>query len=198
MTQPSFQTVVLAQGKHRCAEHGACVVELASMLAGEPFTDRPQSVCRVIAAFLRPYNDGAGDRRQDLYRCAADIVGTRGTDAVERRRIACCDAVFDEFAAAGRNGVWRRLLHYPLSSGRLRRLVAVEPLREFYLDQYGFGLALLLQRNGDVGHERALALVEELVAIGSEDHPDRVMRLAADGRSMAGSPILAREPKEQP
>jgi hypothetical protein len=198
MTQPSFQTVVLRQGKHRRPEDGVCVVELASMLAREPFTDRPQSVCRIIAAFLRPYNDGAGDRRQELYRCAADIVGTRGTDAVERQRIARCNAVFDEFAAPGLNGVWHRLLQYPLSPGRLRRMVAAEPLREFYLDQYGFGLAALLQRHGDAGHERALALVDELVAIGPEHHPDRVMRLAADGRSMATSPILAHEPKEQP
>lgn len=48
------------------------------------------------------------------------------------------------------------------------------------------------------GHERALALVDELVAIGPEHHPDRVMRLGAAGRSMARSPIPAHEPKEQP
>ena len=27
------------------------------MLAGEPFTDQPESVCPVIASFLRAYND---------------------------------------------------------------------------------------------------------------------------------------------
>ena len=198
MTQTNFQTVVLAKGKHGCPEDGACVVELASMLAGEPFTDRPQSVCRVIAAFLRAYNDAAGDRRRDLHRCAADIVGTRGTEAVERQRIARCEAVFDELSARGLNRVWRRLLQYPMSPGRLRRLVAVEPLREFYLDQFGVGLAALLHRHGDAGHERALALVDELVAIGREHHPDRMMRLGAAGPSMARSPILAHEPKEQP
>jgi hypothetical protein len=198
MTHPTFQTVVLAEGKHRRPEDGACVVELASMLAGEPFTDRPRSVCRVIAAFLRPYNDRAGARRQDLYRCAAQVVATRGTEALERRRIACCDAVFDEFAIAGPKGLWRSWVQYPLSPGRLRRLVAAEPLRDFDLDQFGFGLALLLHQQGDAGHARALALVDELVAIGPEDHPDRVMRFGAPGRSMARSPIPARDPKEKP
>jgi hypothetical protein len=199
MTQTTFQTVVLEPGKHRCPEDGACVVELASMLAREPFTDRPRSVCRVIAAFLRPYNDCADDRRrQELYRCAADIVGTRGTEAVERRRIARCDAVFDEFTVRALNGLWRRRVRSRMSPGRLRRLVAVEPLRDIHLDQFGVALAYHLHRHGDAGHERALALVDELVAIGPEHHPDRVMRLGPAGGSMVRSPILAHEPKEQP
>ena len=43
-------------------------MELSSMLAGEPFSDRPRCVDPVIAAFLRTYNDGLDDsRRQDLY-----------------------------------------------------------------------------------------------------------------------------------
>ena len=74
----------------------------------------------------------------------------------------------------------------------------MEPLREFYLDQWGFGLAALLHRHGDAGHERAMALVDELVAIGAEHHPDRMMRPAVGWQTMAGPPILAHEPKEQP
>ena len=31
------------------------------MLAGEPFNDRPQSVCPVIGSFLRAYNDRIDD-----------------------------------------------------------------------------------------------------------------------------------------
>jgi hypothetical protein len=43
-------------------------MELASMLAGEPFSDQPKSVCPVVAAFLRGYNDAVDDEtRQDLY-----------------------------------------------------------------------------------------------------------------------------------
>ncbi|MEJ7783040.1 MAG: hypothetical protein WKF99_10745, partial [Solirubrobacteraceae bacterium] len=69
---PSHQTVRLARGKHDTPADGACVLELASMLAGEPFGDQPRSVSPVIAAYLRTYNDGADDvSRQALYGAAA-------------------------------------------------------------------------------------------------------------------------------
>ena len=77
----SHQTVRLRRGKHASPEKGVCVMELASMLAGEPFSDRPQAVCPVIGAYLRSYNDVVDDeRRQDLYRYAVrgDRVGRSG------------------------------------------------------------------------------------------------------------------------
>ena len=83
----SYQTVKLSRGKHSSPQDGVCVMELASMLAGEEFTDHPQAVCPVIGAFLRAYNDRVDDRsRQDLYAYAAMVVGTRSTIDVERQR----------------------------------------------------------------------------------------------------------------
>jgi hypothetical protein len=62
-------------------------MELASMLAGERFSDRPRSVSPVIAAFLRGYNDLVDDRsRQDLIRYASEAVGTAASEAVELAR----------------------------------------------------------------------------------------------------------------
>jgi len=40
----------LQPGSHRSPRDGVCVVELASVLAGERFSDRPRCVCEVIAA----------------------------------------------------------------------------------------------------------------------------------------------------
>jgi hypothetical protein len=66
-------------------------MELASMLAGEPFSDHPQSVCPVIGAFLRAYNDAIDDTpRQDLYEFASLAVGTRSSRSVQRRRVETC------------------------------------------------------------------------------------------------------------
>jgi hypothetical protein len=66
-------------------------MELSSMLAGEPFTDRPACVCPVLAEFLRTYNDEIDDRRrQDLYVYAALAVGTTGGHAAERLRANMC------------------------------------------------------------------------------------------------------------
>ncbi|MGH2948261.1 MAG: hypothetical protein ACRDPC_18735, partial [Solirubrobacteraceae bacterium] len=91
MTAASHQTVRLSQGKHRDPDHGACVMELASMLGGEPFSDRPRCVDPVIAGFLRTYNDGIDDRRrQDLYGLATDVVGTRAVAGVQAERAHMC------------------------------------------------------------------------------------------------------------
>ena len=77
MHSPNHQTVELTRGRHSSPEHGVCVMELASMLAGEPFSDHPRSVSPTIAAVLRGYNDMLDDdRRRDLYAYAAEVVGT--------------------------------------------------------------------------------------------------------------------------
>src|SRR6478672_5819301 len=66
-------------------------MEVASMLAGEPFGDEPRCVCPVIAEFLRTYNDQVDDaRRQDLFAAAALVVDTRDDHVSERRRANLC------------------------------------------------------------------------------------------------------------
>src|SRR3989440_2379430 len=87
MSPVSYQTIKLSKGKHSSPEDGACVMELASMLAGEPFSDHPASVCPVVGSFLRAYNDSVDDeRRQDLYAYAAQVVGSRASVSVQRER----------------------------------------------------------------------------------------------------------------
>jgi hypothetical protein len=82
-----FQTVRIRKGRHDSPAHGACVMELASMLAGERFDDHPRSVCPVIAGFLRGYNDLLPDGQHDeLYPYAALVVGTAAPRRVGRAR----------------------------------------------------------------------------------------------------------------
>jgi hypothetical protein len=84
---PDPKTIRLARGRHSSADDGACVMELASMLAGESFTDHPASVCPVIAAFLRVYNDALPDQcRDELLPYASTTVGTRSDRALRRWR----------------------------------------------------------------------------------------------------------------
>jgi len=105
MNVVSHQTVRLAKGKHESLDKGVCVMELASMLAGETLTDRPTSVCPVIAAFLRVYNDGIDDRRrQDLRRFASLAVGTRRDHEVEALRADLCVAWVRELLHRGKSG----------------------------------------------------------------------------------------------
>ena len=87
----SHQTVRLTRGPNSSPDEGVCVMELASMLAGEPFCDRPSGVSAVITGVLRTHNDRIDDRRrQDLYRYAAQVVGTGGDAEAERARAKRC------------------------------------------------------------------------------------------------------------
>ncbi len=64
----THQTVRLSAGSHAAPHDGACVLELASMLNAEPFSDRPRSVCPALREFLQSYNDGLpDDLRQELF-----------------------------------------------------------------------------------------------------------------------------------
>src|SRR3954470_16827042 len=145
MTAPSHQTVRLARGRHASRQLGVCVMELASMLAHEPFSDRARSISPTIGAFLRTYNDGIDDdRRQDLYPVAAAVVGTAARRAVERERINRC------LAFARRHGA-----QLP---GRRAALGLATP------EAAGAWAARMALEAG--AHEEALSLVDELVALG--------------------------------
>jgi hypothetical protein len=159
----SHQTIKLSRGRHSSPEHGACVMELASMLAGESFTDHPRSVSRPIASFLRGYNDLVDDRRRaDLYRYAAQTVGTAGSPAVEDARVARLLQWADE--------LWlRRSSHSLLERLRQRRATKErcadpEPAGTYAVHAIG--------KVGEESHATALALVDELIAMGPVGHAE--------------------------
>jgi hypothetical protein len=84
-------SVRLEAGSHRSPADGVCIVELASIIGGEPFSDNPRCVDRVVAAFLRAWNDRAGYAdRQRLYPYASHVVGTGGYRRTSRIRRDLC------------------------------------------------------------------------------------------------------------
>jgi hypothetical protein len=153
-------------------------MELASMLAGEPFSDHPVTVCPVIGAFLRTYNDGLDDvLRQDLYHYASAVVGTAGPGARRRERARIARRWALELAAphgtAVRGLAWRlRLALWPLHVGAVAAKAA-------------------LSEEGVDAHRGALRLLDTMLSVGSERDPApfplRVgaptSQLAADGRT---------------
>jgi hypothetical protein len=156
MTEPNYQTVKLARGRHVSPEAGVCVMELASLLAGEAFSDRPRSVSPVLAAFLRTYNDLVDDRRrQDLFACAADVVGTSGARSVEIARAKRLQAWGENLRA---ERWWRRLL--PARLTEVRRPALVKP------HQAGVYAVHSIFRLTDDVHASVLALITELAEMG--------------------------------
>jgi hypothetical protein len=160
----SHQTIKLSRGKHSSPEHGACVMELASMLAGEGFSDHPRSVSRPIASFLRGYNDLLDDRRrQDLYAYAARAVGTASSRAVEDARAA-------ELLAWG-DALWERRARGSLLARLRRRRVRNE--RSSEAEPAGTYAVHAIGRVGAESHAAALRLIDELIEMGAAPY-DRV------------------------
>ena len=167
MSPVTHQTIKLSKGKHSSPDDGACVMELASMLAGEPFSDHPACVCPVIGSFLRAYNDSVDDaRRQDLYAYAARVVGSRAGAEVEHAR---AERLL-EWASQLRQRRWPRSALPP----RLRSLGLG---RRPPLDSIGAHAIHAVGRHSDDSHAHVLTLIDELLVIGRAS-PSEVMTSA--------------------
>ena len=155
MAAVTYQTITLGKGKHNSPHEGACVMELASMLGGEPFSDHPQSACPAIGSFLRTYNDLIDcERRQDLYAYASKVVGSRGSARVERARFER----LNEWISELRSRRWTRFVVREW----LRGLAPKPPIEDA-----GIRAAHVATRSGAEAHREALALVDELLALGT-------------------------------
>lgn len=159
---PAASPTRISRGSHQSPDEGACAMELASMLAGEPFDDRPRCVCPVIGAFVRALNDGLGyAARQQLATYVPLLVGTAGDEEARSRRAALC-------------------LDYGLGVTSANRPKALRARTAVWLDA-GIGPALRIGEGaGTFAARRALRrrdidgafeLLGELAAIGSEPAP---------------------------
>jgi hypothetical protein len=157
---PTYQTTRLGTGRHDRPGAVVCVMELASMLAGERFSDHPASVCPTIGAILRAYNDAIDERRRtDLYRYAAESVYTRGSFEDQLRRAR---ATID--FAQGRIRSGRRI-------STTFRKPAGAPRPDDGPEQVASYLVASLGRPGrwsDAIHAEVLSLLDELIAMGAE------------------------------
>lgn len=117
-----LDTITLRSGSHRSFDEGACLLEAASWVAGEPFSAYPECVCPVIAAFGRAWNDAlpADDRNRLLKPLIPLIIGTRSTPEVrDARAFMAADWAVRVFTPA-----WLRL------AGLAEDAVALESLPE--------------------------------------------------------------------
>jgi hypothetical protein len=69
----------LSRGKHRSSRTGACFMEFASYLAGEPWSDSPQCTDPLLAHVARGVNDLLPDaRRGEIAPEIPRVIGLRG------------------------------------------------------------------------------------------------------------------------
>jgi hypothetical protein len=87
--QPPNLLPILSPGKHRNPRTGACFMELASLLAGERWSDHPACTHPLLAAVARHVNDHTSDAgRQRLAELIPSVIGLTGGDLHIDARIA--------------------------------------------------------------------------------------------------------------
>ena len=80
---------LLSRGKHRRPAKGACVMEYASYLAGEKWSDHPSCTHPLLAELARQVNDFISDAtRQTFVEFVPDMIGLTGSDLRFDLRIA--------------------------------------------------------------------------------------------------------------
>jgi hypothetical protein len=169
----------LEPGSHASPDQGVCIVELASILAKEKFSDEPDCVCEVIGAFLRSWNDRASHvDRQRLRPYAARIVGTRSGRAITHSRRDFCLA-------------WSELAG--LDGGPLSRSLARLRARIRLGWVLGFRSALRLNRGA--GEYAALVCFSRHDSEASFRLLDRLLRL---GEEEQGPPSRLVAPQAEP
>jgi hypothetical protein len=152
----------LEPGAHASPYDGVCVVELASVLAGEPFSDHPRCVCEVIAGFLRSWNDRAGHfDRQRLVPYASRVVGSRATPAITRMRRDIC---LSWAGARLHRGRIRRFASRVAMRVRIAIVLGIRPALHLNQGAGEYAARIAFARESpDVG----FALLEELLAVGA-------------------------------
>jgi hypothetical protein len=173
----THQTIKLSKGRHASPEDGACVMELASMLAGEQFTDRPTSVCPVIGSLLRSYDDSIDDaRRRSMYECASNVVGSRASARVQHLRARRLVAWTEEMQRRQRT---RFLLHSPLRALRRFRKPPIDAIGSYAVES--------MQKDTDETHAAVLGLIDELLKVGRRDERVSARVIAARTRTLDAS-----------
>lgn len=88
---------ILSRGRHRSAKRGACFMELASVLAGERWSDHPSCTHPLLAQLARQVNDAISDEgRRQLPPLIPSVVGRLGDDVTALRvsvAVAACQVV---------------------------------------------------------------------------------------------------------
>jgi hypothetical protein len=143
-----------------------CVMELASLIAREEFSDRPRCVCAVIGAFLRGWNDRAGHaERQALRPYAKRVVGSRARGSVTRRRRDICLT----WAGANLSGNWAsRALRRLAMRLRILLLCGVRPAMRLNEGAGDLAARIVFSLYGS---EVGLRLIDTLLDVGAEGEP---------------------------
>ena len=99
---------ILSRGKHRNSRKGACFMEMASVLAGERWSDHPRCTHPLLAELARLVNDSTSDsQRHRLAVLIPSVVGLNTDDLRMDARIAlrCANVALPVASAERQNAL---------------------------------------------------------------------------------------------
>lgn len=175
---------LLSAGAHRTPRDGACFMELASLLAGERWSDHPRCTHAVLCVLARAVNDACSDAgRQLLAVHVPDVIGRNSSDPRITAALYryCADAGLrrspgDARLAAARRAAVERL-NTLRQGGRLRRIwhAVLEPDFRAAAGVTAADAAQLTASGGDEAlRELLLGALAAYEAAASEPHPNDV------------------------
>ena len=89
VVSPPEMLPLLSRGRHRNTRKGACFMEMASVLAGERWTDHPRCTHPLLGNLARLVNDcTSDDHRHELAMLIPSVVGLTSDDPRMDARIA--------------------------------------------------------------------------------------------------------------
>lgn len=94
MNLDKIEDIRLEVGSHESFERGACIMELVSYVAGEPWSDHPQCTCPVLTSYAISLNDRLDtEDRQQLKGLLPKLIGTRDSKSRERSEYLVLQAI---------------------------------------------------------------------------------------------------------
>ena len=175
----------LSAGGHSGPEDGACFNELASMLAGQPFSAAPACVSTVIQRMGMTLNDRLDDERRQLLRpFVLRSLGTASDGRDAERRQLCTEwllhhALPDLLEQAGRNEAADKLRALPgdLAVEGVRR--AIREARDEAQSARREAVGKLSERIREAMRERWPDAAAAAAAAAAADAPDAAVAVAA-------------------
>lgn len=186
---------VLSRGKHRNPRKGACFMEMASFLAGEPWSDHPACTHPLLATIARCVNDLADDAsRQRLTPMINDVIGLNPTDPRVGPALVlrCAQAALPVAAQERQNVMAIAILSAEVSlhpavadgapmSARSREAISRAPAAERWARKFMASAGTLGQPLKERSQPKVVALATESIAAACvSDSDERLVSLLRD------------------
>lgn len=163
----------LSRGRHDNPSQGACLMEYVSVLAGQPFSDRPDCTDPLLATIARVVNDRTSDSaRPRLAGLAPDLAAARRLTPQQRAQVQARCAEMAAWLHPHHRGLARAAVRTQAQLDRQRRPGAGQGRWQMLLDR--------TVRRGRSWHYDPHPVLRHLVANADPDRDERLCALLTD------------------